>query len=42
MEEPMIPAAFVLLPMLVLDAIIVAMVVVFVHNHSVRRARPHM
>ena len=37
----MIPAAFVLLPMLILDAIILAMVVAIAHDARIRRAKRH-
>ncbi|MEO8678128.1 MAG: hypothetical protein ABI665_03725 [Vicinamibacterales bacterium] len=41
-ELTMIPAAFVLLPMMILDAIILAMVVSLVHDARVRRVKPHL
>lgn len=38
----MIPAAFVLMPMMILDAIVVAFVVVaLTHYARVRKAKPH-
>ena len=40
-EGVMIPAALVLLPLLVVDSIVVAMLGVFLYHHRVGRTRPH-
>lgn len=37
----MIPAAFILLPFIVLDAIVIAMLAAFVHDLRVRGVRHH-
>jgi hypothetical protein len=37
----MIPAALVLLPLLVVDSIVAAMLGVFLYHHRIRRTQPH-
>jgi hypothetical protein len=40
-EGVMIPAALVLLPLLVVDSIVAAMLGVFLYHHRIRRTQPH-